>query len=240
MVAETSGSLVSQFMRKESPSLQQSGLSVPILLFDDPSSFMLSVIDELMLRIAVQTAFDNTFGGAFNLAEMSTWRSETYNTSDGLTSGSTTVENVGYEVFNGTRFPSRRIVNMDMVQSVQVYKASYPFLGGAIAMILLAAILVVPLFHGFWRLGRQTSMGPFETATAMGAPLLADIVSSNSTASEIMKFAGMQRVRYGELNASQSNDALQGEEKECDVAHRRLQLGRVAQIEKPMRGMIYS
>jgi hypothetical protein len=234
MVAEMSGSLASQFIQKDSPAFKH-GLSIPILLFDDPTSFVLSAIDELMFRIAVQTAFDNTIGVVFDLAELSSYGLTVEDTPQGPEN----TTSISIAQFNGTRFPSWRIVDMDVVHSVHVYKASYPFLGGAIAAILLAVVLVIPLFHGFWRLGRQTSIGPLETATALGAPLLANVSSSNATAREIMKTAGMQRIRYGEMKASRLCDTLEGEVKARSL-QRRLQFGRVEQVDRPTSGWIYS
>jgi len=239
MVAETSGPLVSQFLRKDSPSLNQGSLRMPSLLFNDPTSFLLLVVDELMFRIAVQTAFNNTFGVDLKIAELSSYESVFSDLStENLTS---TKNSTGYSfsMLNNTRFPASRIVDMDVVQSVQVYKASYPFLGGAIAVILLAVFLVVPLFYGFWRLGRRTGLSPLETATALGAPLLATVVSSsNGTASEIMRTAGMQRVRYGECYTSEPNTSLVDDKSRIRL--RRLQFGQANQVGRPTSGVIYS
>ncbi|KAF1962682.1 hypothetical protein CC80DRAFT_588213 [Byssothecium circinans] len=238
LVSEMSGPLVSQFLLRDSPPLKQRNLALPILLFNDPTSFLVSAIDELMFCIAVQTAFNNTFGFAFDLVLMSTYKSKTRNSTtlpDGSVTAEVTTTDITLSVFNGTRFPSWRTVDMDVVQSVQVYKVSYPFLGGAIAVIFLAVVLVVPLFHGFWRLGRQTSIGPLEMATALGAPLLTTTVSStNGTASEIMKSAGTQRVRYGECNT----DTLPGED-DGEIGQRRLQFGRADQVDRPTSGVLY-
>ena len=240
MVAETSGALVSQFLRKDSPAFNERELAFPIIFFNDPSTFVRSAIDELMFRIAVQSAFDNTFGVPFRLKRMSTYEKESKTITEGPSAGNSSSEILDENYFNGTRFPSWRMVNMDVVQSVQVYKAAYPFLGGAIAIIFLAVTLVIPLFHGFWHLGRRTSLSPLETATALGAPLLATTVSSsNGTASEIMKTAGKQRVQYGELDASPLSDTLQGAEDDSAIVQRRLQIGRVEEVEKPVSGSIY-
>jgi hypothetical protein len=239
MVAEMSGPLVSQFLHKDSPSLKQGSTKIPSLLFKDPTSFVLSVIDELMFRIAVQTAFDNTFSVAFDLSLLS---SRTFRSTTLSTANYTTVNNsTGYSLilFNSTRFPASRIIDMDVVQSVQVYRVSYPFLGGAIAVILLAVFLVVPLFYGFWRLGRRTTLSPLEVATALRAPLLASVVSSsNGTASEIMTMAGMQRVQYGERCMSEHNASLVEDDSKIGLRH--LQFGQADQVKRPTSGVIYS
>jgi hypothetical protein len=190
------GPLVSQFLRQDSPlieggkrierTLDTKAKAPAALLFNDPTTFIRSAIDELMFRIAVQTAFNNTFGGIIELIRSN---QNTTREADGA---------LGYTTFNGTRFPSSRIVYMEVVRSVESYKTSFAFLGGAIAVVLLAVILVVPLFYGFWILGRPTTLSPLETATAMGAPLLVSIASSNSTAREIIRMAGKQRVQYSE------------------------------------------
>jgi hypothetical protein len=100
----------------------------------------------------------------------------------------------------------------------------------AMAIIKLAVILVSPSFYDLWNICRQMAICLPETATGIGAPLLADIVSSNSTASEMIKTAGMQRVPDGETNASQPGEALQGEKKDDGPVQRRWQLGRMGRL----------
>lgn len=242
MVAEPSGPLSFQFLLKSSPALTQADLRIPILFFSDPTSFLLSTIDDLLFRIAVQTAFNNTFSTAFNLVKMSTYEMTSRNMTNEFQTGYTNSTMLLEEPFGYSRFPASRMVDMDVTHSVQVYKASYPFLGGAIAIIFLAVVLVVPLFHGFWRLGRQTSIGPLETAAALGAPILmGNGASSNGTARDIMKTVGMQRVRYGEVGGEGlGGAAAEGAGKEGRVGERRLQFERVERVERPTRGSIYS
>jgi hypothetical protein len=211
---------------------------MPILFFDDPTSIVVSAIDEIMFRIAVQTAFDNALGGRYELVLMSSYNitvdpGEIYN--DTYSRPSSTRETISSTPFNETQFPRSRLVNMDVVQSVQVYKTSYAFLGGAVAVMLLAVVVVMPLFHGFWRLGRQPSLSPLETATALGAPLLvATVSSSNATASEIMKTAGGQHVQYGECKTP-SPEGDGG----ANVS-RRLQFGQAGEVDRPTNGTVYS
>lgn len=218
VMADMTGPLVSQFLRQGSPLIEEAKQELasslfPALLFNDPTSFVRSAIDELMFRIAVQTAFDNTFGGPIKMIK---------------TSG-TTEFGTSIKIFKGFRRPKSRIADMEVVRSIEFYKTSFAFLGGAIAVMLLAAILIVPLFHEFWLLGRPVSLSPLEIATAMGAPLLASVASSNDTAREIMKAAGKQRVRYGEISEPGTGETVR----------RRIQFGQRDVVDRPVRGAVY-
>ncbi len=65
------------------------------------------------------------------------------------------------------------------------------FVGG-----VLAVLAVLPLYAGWWELGRDVSLNPLETALAFGAPLLAG-VNSNADRERVVQHVGYQRVQYG-------------------------------------------
>jgi hypothetical protein len=67
--------------------------------------------------------------------------------------------------------------------------------------------MVLPLYVGWWQLGRRVSLNPLETAAAMGAPLLADI-NSNAGRSRIVEAVGKRRVRYGSVKMTQAPDDI--------------------------------
>ncbi|KAK0750858.1 hypothetical protein B0T18DRAFT_443495 [Schizothecium vesticola] len=85
-------------------------------------------------------------------------------------------------------------------QTVEVvYQSDYLFLGLSLMLIGLSAVAVVPLMWKWWRLGREVSLSPMETARAFGAHELVPGSGSNSSASELMGEVGSREVRYGEV-----------------------------------------
>jgi hypothetical protein len=55
---------------------------------------------------------------------------------------------------------------------VNYYQSSFLFLGIAIAIVWLNVFVIVPLFWGWWELGRKVSLNPVEVAEAFNAPIL--------------------------------------------------------------------
>jgi hypothetical protein len=61
---------------------------------------------------------------------------------------------------------------------------------------LLGVVAVLPLYAGWWELGRDVSLNPLETALAFDAPLLAG-VNSNANRDRVVRRVGHQCVQYG-------------------------------------------
>ncbi|CAK3922780.1 Hypothetical predicted protein [Lecanosticta acicola] len=77
-----------------------------------------------------------------------------------------------------------------------VYTTHYPYMAGAVVINMLAIMIVLAMFKGYWHLGRNISMSPLEIARAFNAPLLAD-QNSNAVAIELVSGADGKPVRYG-------------------------------------------
>ncbi|KAK0674669.1 hypothetical protein QBC41DRAFT_378373 [Cercophora samala] len=88
------------------------------------------------------------------------------------------------------------VVEGDVRETIAVYVANFGFLYGAVAVTLLAALSVVPLYHGFWKLGREVSMSPLEVAKAF-RPAQLEGVASNATAEGLLRGVGGRPVQYG-------------------------------------------
>lgn len=93
--------------------------------------------------------------------------------------------------------PIQRIA-ADETVVLAVYRSNYAYLAGALAVMIACLLGTLPLFDGFWRLGRQVSLSPIEIARAFQAPVLAD-VHSNRPVHELLREVGNRRVRYGML-----------------------------------------
>ena len=77
-----------------------------------------------------------------------------------------------------------------------VYASHYLYLGLALGISLLAFVFLIPLFAGYWRLGRTVSFSPLEVAKAFQAPLLSG-QASNATADRLLLGVKGTRVQYG-------------------------------------------
>ncbi|KAL8695341.1 MAG: hypothetical protein Q9218_000100 [Villophora microphyllina] len=97
----------------------------------------------------------------------------------------------------------------DMV-TVPVYQSHYLYLGVAIVFTALAWLATLPVFIGWWHVGRNVSMSPIETAKAFSAPMLQHS-DPNANVDELMKEVGERPIRYGAVayNNAARLDALQ-------------------------------
>ena len=114
-----------------------------------------------------------------------------------------------------------------------VWTSSPLFLGLAILISLLGWIATVPVFFGWWRLGRSVSMSPVEIAKAFGAPGLRAL-DSNADAQALLAQCGKQEVQYGVTMPSATAHPFLDREK----GGRRLAMGRSDTVRFPDDGEI--
>ncbi|TKA63462.1 hypothetical protein B0A49_09920 [Cryomyces minteri] len=79
----------------------------------------------------------------------------------------------------------------------QYYKSDYRWLGGAVASMLLAILGIAPSYYGFWQLGRRVTLGPFEIASALQAPILEHPAVASGQVDDLIEHVGDRRVQYG-------------------------------------------
>lgn len=79
-----------------------------------------------------------------------------------------------------------------------IYRTNIALMITGVAFSLLGIIGLVPLYIGWWELGREVSMSPLEIAKAFDAPLLRD-VQGNAEQQEIVSRTTGFKVRYGEV-----------------------------------------
>jgi hypothetical protein len=79
------------------------------------------------------------------------------------------------------------------------YRTNYAFMAGAVASMILCALLVFPTYWGFWQLGRPVSLAPVEIANAFRAPVLENPKASNGVVDDLLKEVGSRRVMFGEM-----------------------------------------
>lgn len=88
-----------------------------------------------------------------------------------------------------------------------LYLMDWRYMVGGLVVSLLAALSVLPLFYGFWDLGREVSMNPFEIAMAFDAPLLAD-AGPHCGAGDIVKQIGDKHITYGACTTQEPSPPL--------------------------------
>lgn len=82
------------------------------------------------------------------------------------------------------------------------YKIAKRYMWGAFASILFCILCVLPVYWGYWQLGRAVSLGPFEIAAAFRAPNLYH--PSNKPIDSLIKEVGDRQVKFGAIRTGQS------------------------------------
>ncbi|KAH7386019.1 hypothetical protein BKA66DRAFT_67582 [Pyrenochaeta sp. MPI-SDFR-AT-0127] len=85
-----------------------------------------------------------------------------------------------------------------MIISNGIYRTNTVHVVLGVIISIAGVLAILPLYYGFWELGRKVSLNPLEIARAFGAPLF-DGLDGNMTASGIEIERGATSVRYGAL-----------------------------------------
>jgi hypothetical protein len=200
----TTGALTSQFMNVSDA--EEFKEHYGHLAFSDPTSFIFQSLDEIMFRLAVDSAKSNI------LEKVSV----------GYVAGSTATQpSANFFTPSGMKlelYSQSQIIEMVGMESVQFFTSNFYFLLGALLAMMIAAVSIILLFNGFWHFGRDVSMDPIEIAKAFRAPLMSE-VESNATVDEIVQRVGHLEVTYG---------AVIGE------TYRRLQFDEAGRVQRPI------
>jgi hypothetical protein len=106
------------------------------------------------------------------------------------------------------------------------YDVSFVFMALGMVASFGVAAAIVPLFYGYWELGRNVSLNPLEIARAYGAPLF-DGVDGNMGARGIEIERGHLTVRYGAVERNSEEKILRIED-----------IGRV-NVRMPLEGEVF-
>ncbi|KAI4929021.1 hypothetical protein J4E85_005644 [Alternaria conjuncta] len=84
---------------------------------------------------------------------------------------------------------------------VEEYLTSSAYVYGALAATFITVILVLPVYWGFWQLGRKVTLGPLEISQAFGAPIIAPdkMKAYHGDFDQVLEDVGDRRVQYGQL-----------------------------------------
>jgi hypothetical protein len=88
------------------------------------------------------------------------------------------------------------------------YKTDRGFMFGALASILVCVLCVLPSYWGYWQLGRDVTLGPFEIANAFRAPVLDHPSVANAGVKVLIREVGQREVKYGEMVQNDASGRL--------------------------------
>lgn len=86
------------------------------------------------------------------------------------------------------------------------FKTRWLFMVGAIMSTVFCIICVLPTYWGYWQLGRNVSLGPFEIAHAFRSPMTAQ--AGNKPIDQVMDTVGHQKVQYGHIVSGDARGVL--------------------------------
>ncbi|KAH9207812.1 hypothetical protein DL95DRAFT_395741 [Leptodontidium sp. 2 PMI_412] len=174
----------------------------------DPTNVIIQAMNEMMFRTALRASNTSLYNGL-----------------EGFNHPGEPVVFVPMPGVDGV--PRNTNITMTQTSSINVYSSDYKFLGASIALILLSLILIIPLYYGYWKMGRRPTLSPLETAKAFGAPLLRR-AGSNMEATGLVKVAGPTKVRYGEVLREEDG-----------VQVHKLEIAEAETVKAPRRAVIY-
>jgi hypothetical protein len=96
-------------------------------------------------------------------------------------------------------------------RTLPVYQTSPLLVALGVALSLIGVVAVIPLYYGFWEMGRKVSMNPLEIARAFGAPVMEDL-DGNTTSDMISVERGGMAIKYGALDRYGEQKKLRVEE----------------------------
>ncbi|RYP51331.1 hypothetical protein DL768_003335 [Monosporascus sp. mg162] len=96
--------------------------------------------------------------------------------------------------------PMQRIEGEETTR-ITVYTANYNYLAGVLVLMIVATLAMLPLFHGWWHLGRDVTLSPVEIAAAFRAPHT-EGGDPNADVYTLLRQIGKRKARYGIIDES--------------------------------------
>ncbi|OCL05145.1 hypothetical protein AOQ84DRAFT_391062 [Glonium stellatum] len=154
------------------------------LTWKDPMQDMIDTMQSLAFHISVAmaTANDSAFLPTLNSSAVEVYRQ----------SWTQTVPFQGYNL-------------------LILYKTNSVYVGIAVLVSMVGVFAVLPLYDGWWELGRTASLSPLELARAFSAPLL-EGMDGNAGAEYVVVERGALGVRYGAVERYAEEKRLRIEE----------------------------
>lgn len=80
------------------------------------------------------------------------------------------------------------------------YVITPAYLWSAFGLTFVVIFLILPVYWGYWQLGRDVTLGPMEIAYAFQGPTFATANSQSGHADHIVKAVGRQKIQYGAVD----------------------------------------
>ena len=163
--------------------------------WDDPAPVIFGILDELMFRASISMADVDA------LAKVSYFYAGPDDTGGAGRQYRNATAQDGRDgaAPKLTKFPAPQLVRAVDNSEIAVFESNSACMWASVGLILATLMSVLVLFHGYWRLGRQTSLSPIETAKAFDGPLLREAESNASVEQIVGSRVGQQVVRYGQV-----------------------------------------
>lgn len=97
--------------------------------------------------------------------------------------------------------PINQTVAARQTTQTNIFKSDLRWYAGAAVFELATALLILPLFYGWWTLGCHLTLSPFALALAFDAPILRGVNSAAGARGVVRELGGM-RLKFGEVVAS--------------------------------------
>ena len=89
-----------------------------------------------------------------------------------------------------------------------IFSSDFRWFAGAAIVQVATALLILPMFWGWWTLGGDLSMSPLNTALAFNSPVFKDVNSANG-AKGVIKALGGMKVKFGVVAVSEQTTISQ-------------------------------
>lgn len=139
----------------------------------DPLNFLMTQLNQLTLRMSISGAIETRYNE--------------------------TAEHIYYVPIQS------RVVTFSTNSTIDTiwYTSNYAYMGPAVGIMVLCILGVLPIYYGFWELGRKVTLGPVEIASAFQAPILEHpAAAGRGEVDEVLRQVGSRRLRYGEVEGT--------------------------------------
>lgn len=133
----------------------------------------------------------------------------------------------------------KQTVPAKQTQQLTVFHTDLRWFAGAAVLQLLTIIFVLPVFWGWWKIGTDLTLSPFQTGKMLQSPLLSD-VNSAAGATGVVRDMGDLRVRFGLVEAENPAKTEGYEMNGTHVIRSRIGIAPSCVVASPQKGMTIS
>ena len=129
-----------------------------------------------------------------------------------------------------------QVVPSRLTREENVFKSDIRWFLGAVAIQITTIVLILPAYWGWWTIGVELTLSPFQMAKVFNAPVFKGI-NSAAGATGVVDEAGAKILKLGVVDADNlSRGACDGNESHDIVSHARLGLDEAHRVWRPPKG----